>query len=98
MRKGRFYIGVMRTDGTGERLLTENYYQEAPSWSPNGRVLVFYRETKAGSKGEGFSAKLWSIDITGYNEKEGLKLKLMPQTHLGPLFYLNRVVFYAKYT
>ena len=42
---------------------------EAPSWSPNGRVLVFYRETKAGSKGEGFSAKLWSIDITGYNER-----------------------------
>ena len=56
-------------NGTGERLLTENYYQEAPSWSPNGRVLVFYRETKAGSKGEGFSAKLWSIDITGYNER-----------------------------
>ena len=70
VRKGRFYIGVMRTDGSGERLLTENYYQEAPSWSPNGRVLVFYRETKAGSKGEGFSATLWSIDITGYNERK----------------------------
>ena len=69
MRKGKFYIGVMRTDGTGERLLTENFYQEAPSWSPNGRVLVFYRETKSGKKGEGFSAKLWSIDITGYNER-----------------------------
>ena len=54
MHKGKFYIGVMRTDGTGERLLTENYYQEAPSWSPNGRVLVFYRETKAGNRGEGF--------------------------------------------
>ena len=72
MRKGKFYIGVMRVDGTGERLLTENYYQEAPSWSPNGRVLVFYRETKAGAKGEGFSAKLWSIDITGYNERQVL--------------------------
>jgi TolB protein len=70
MRKGKFYIGVMRTDGTGERLLTENFYQEAPSWSPNGRVIVFYRETKAGLKGEGFTAKLWSIDITGYNERE----------------------------
>ncbi len=69
MNKGRFYIGVMRIDGSGERLLTENFYQEAPSWSPNGRVLVFYRETKSGSKGEGFSAKLWSIDITGYNER-----------------------------
>ena len=70
LHKGKFYIGVMRTDGTGERLLTENYYQEAPSWSPNGRVLIFYRETKTKSKGEGFSAKLWSIDLTGYNEKQ----------------------------
>ena len=74
VRKGRFYIGVMRADGSGERLLTENFYQEAPSWSPNGRVLVFYRETKSGSKGEGFSATLWSIDITGYNERK-LKTK-----------------------
>ncbi len=70
VRKGRFYIGVMRSDGSGERLLTENFYQEAPSWSPNGRVLVFYRETKSGSQGKGFSAKLWSIDITGYNERK----------------------------
>ena len=70
MKAGKFYIGVMRSDGTGERLLTENYYQEAPSWSPNGRLLVFYRETKSGKDGSGFSAKLWSIDITGYNERE----------------------------
>ena len=70
LHKGKFYIGVMRTDGSGERLLTENFYQEAPSWSPNGRVLIFYRETKTNSKGEGFSAKLWSIDLTGYNEKQ----------------------------
>jgi len=69
LHKGKFYIGVMRTDGSGERLLTENYYQEAPSWSPNGRVLIFYRETKTNVKGEGFSAKLWSIDLTGYNER-----------------------------
>jgi TolB protein len=69
MYRNRFYIGVMRIDGSGERLLTENYYQEAPSWSPNGRVLIFYRETKSGSQGEGFSATLWSIDLTGYNER-----------------------------
>jgi len=69
VHKGKFYIGVMRTDGSGERLLTENYYQEAPSWSPNGRVLIFYRETKSDSEGKGFSAKLWSIDLTGYNER-----------------------------
>ena len=70
LHKGKFYIGVMRVDGTGERLLNENIYQEAPSWSPNGRVLIFYRETKTNAKGEGFSANLWSIDLTGYNERQ----------------------------
>ena len=69
LHSGKFYIGVMRSDGSGERLLTENYYQEAPSWSPNGRVLIFYRETKSDDQGKGFSAKLWSIDLTGYNER-----------------------------
>jgi TolB protein len=69
LHKGKFFIGVMRADGSGERLLTENFYQEAPSWSPNGRIIIFYRETKTDDKGKGFSAKLWSIDLTGYNEK-----------------------------
>ena len=70
LHKGKFYIGVMRIDGKGERLLTENYYQDAPSWSPNGRVLIFYRETKTDDQGKGFSASLWSIDLTGYNERK----------------------------
>ena len=69
LHKGKFFIGVMRADGSGERLLTENFYQEAPSWSPNGRIIIFYRETKTDDKGKGFSAKLWSIDLTGYNER-----------------------------
>jgi TolB protein len=69
VHRGKFYIGVMRPDGSGERLLTENFYQEAPSWSPNGRVLIFYRETKSDANGKGFSTKLWSIDLTGYNER-----------------------------
>ena len=70
--RGKFYIGVMRSDGTGERLLTENYYQEAPSWSPNGRVLIFYREsgTKKSKTGFSTSSSLWSIDLTGYNERK----------------------------
>ena len=46
MHKNRFYIGVMSC-GTGEDC-DENYQE--PSWSPNGRVLVFYRETKASER------------------------------------------------
>ena len=60
-------MGVMRIDGSGERLLTENFYQEAPSWSPNGRVLIFYRETKTNDKGEVFQQNcglMILLDIT----------------------------------
>ena len=68
--QGQCFIGVMRTDGSGERLLTENWYQEAPSWSSNGRVLIFYRETKANDAGDGHSSSIWSIDLTGFNERK----------------------------
>ena len=32
-------------------------------------LVIFYWETKSDSEGKGFSAKLWSIDLTGYNER-----------------------------
>jgi len=59
---GRFYVGVIQPDGKGERLLTESYLDEGPTWSPNGRVIAFFREA-----GPGAGAKLWSIDLTGRN-------------------------------
>ncbi len=66
---GRFFIGVMRPDGTGERLLTEAFLVEAPTWAPNGRVLAFYRETPT-SDGQGTRSRIYSVDLTGYNERE----------------------------
>jgi len=62
---GTFKIGVIRPDGSGERILTEGYHNEGPTWSPNGRVLMFFRETGGASGGP----QLWSVDITGYNEQ-----------------------------
>jgi TolB protein len=56
---GEFHIGVMRPDGGDERLLTTSYLDEGPTWAPNGRVLMFFRETSAGNP------KLWTVDITG---------------------------------
>jgi TolB protein len=66
---GTFYIGVMRPDGTGERLLTESFLVEGPTWSPNGRVLMFYRQGRTNNDGTGGEGQLWSIDLTGHNER-----------------------------
>ncbi|MDO8381315.1 Tol-Pal system beta propeller repeat protein TolB [Phenylobacterium sp.] len=56
---GEFHIGVMRPDGSDERLLTTSYLDESPTWAPNGRVLMFSRETQGGPP------RLWTVDVTG---------------------------------
>jgi TolB protein len=66
-----FSIGVMRPDGSGERILSESFYVDGPTFAPNGRVIMFWRETPArDNRGSGFSAHLVSIDITGFNERQ----------------------------
>lgn len=67
---GRFYIGVIRPDGSGERLITSAFHVEGPSWSPNGRYLIYFKETPTGPGGQQRSAKLYTIDLTGYNERQ----------------------------
>ena len=64
-----FSIGVMRPDGSGERILADGWLVEGPTFAPNGRVLMFWRETRGDSRGGGFSARLFSIDVTGFNEQ-----------------------------
>lgn len=66
MYQGKFYIGVIRPDGSGERLITSAYHVEGPTWSPNGRVLSYFKE--APGKGSR-TAKVYTIDLTGYNER-----------------------------
>ena len=62
---GQFLIGVMKPDGSGERVLTEGFHNEGPTWAPNGRVLMFFRESPGASGGP----RLFSIDLTGYHER-----------------------------
>ena len=62
--KGQFQIGVMKIDGSRERILADGYHNEGPTWAPNGRVLMFFRETPGANGGPG----LYSVDLTGRNE------------------------------
>ena len=63
--EGRFAIGVMKPDGSGERILTDGFHNEGPTWAPNGRVLMFFRE----SGGAGGGPQLFTVDVTGRNEQ-----------------------------
>jgi TolB protein len=61
---GRFSIGVMRPDGGGERLLTNAFQDEGATWSPNGRVILFFRSARGGP------VDLFSVDLSGQNERK----------------------------
>jgi len=69
---GDFYIGVMRPDGSGERLLTKGFLVEGPTWAPNGRVLMYFRQTPSDTKGQGGTTRIYTVDLTGYNEREAI--------------------------
>ena len=69
MYKGEFFIGVMNTDGSGERLLARGFLVEAPTWAPNGRVLMYFKQSPTNDDGSGGESHLYRIDITGFNER-----------------------------
>jgi TolB protein len=60
----KFAIGVMKPDGSGERVLTEGFHNEGPTFSPNGRVIMFFRDP-GGTGGP----SLYTIDISGRNDQ-----------------------------
>ncbi len=54
-----FHIGVMSPDGHGEKTLTTSSLDESPTFAPNGRVIMFSRETPGGLP------RLWTVDVAG---------------------------------
>jgi TolB protein len=60
---GNFSIGVMKTDGSGERILTEGFHNEGPTWAPNGLFLMFFREASGGG-----GPKIHMVDVFGRSE------------------------------
>jgi TolB protein len=60
---GQFSIGIMKPDGSGERILTSGFHNEGPTFAPNGRVVMFFRDP-----GGGGGPSLFTVDISGRNE------------------------------
>ncbi len=65
LANGEFQTGVMRTDGSGEKILSTSYLEEGPTWAPNGRILMFYRQAPMDSRGRGGRTRLAMVDIAG---------------------------------
>ena len=62
---GQFHIGTMRPDGTEARILDSAYHAEGPTWSPNGRVLAYFKQDSARDRRVGYSPGLWQVNIIG---------------------------------
>jgi len=58
-----FGIGVMKPDGSGERIIAEGFHNEGPTFAPNGLFLMFFRDP-GGESG----AKIYMADIFGHGE------------------------------
>jgi TolB protein len=63
--EGQFHIGTMRPDGSEERLLVSSFRAEGPTWCPNGRVIMFFKDPGGDS-----GPSLYSVDIWGRNEQQ----------------------------
>ena len=68
MLGGIFYIGVMNPDGSGERLLAKGYLVEGPTWAPNGRVLMYFKQNRPTKETSNTDVNLYKIDVTGFKE------------------------------
>ncbi len=69
IQNGTFYIGIMRPDGSAERLITQGFLVEGPAWAPNGRVLSFFKQEPYDENNNVGKTGIYTIDVTGYNEK-----------------------------
>jgi len=56
-----FKIGVMKPDGSAERIIADGYHNEGPSWAPNGRYVMYFQDGGGASGG----ASIWFADVTG---------------------------------
>lgn len=60
--QGEFYIGVMRPDGSGEKILSKSFMVENPAFAPNGREILYYRQTRQNKRGD-YRSRLYAVDL-----------------------------------
>jgi len=70
-------------------VLTKGFLVEAPTWSPNGRVLMFFRQEPSDPQGRGGKTRIFSIDITGNNEREVITPEDASDPAWSPLIHNN---------
>ncbi|MDG7056004.1 MAG: protein TolB [Wolbachia endosymbiont of Meromenopon meropis] len=63
VKLGKFYIGVMKPDGKEERILSEGYKIESPTWLPNSRGIIF---TKMESSS---NSKIYLLNLVKMNQR-----------------------------
>lgn len=59
-----FAIGVMKPNGSGERILTEGFDNEGPTFAPNGQVVMYFSDAQGGP-----GPALFTINVTGRNQQ-----------------------------
>jgi TolB protein len=52
-------VGVMTPEGRDEKILTNGWQDEGPSWSPSGQAVLFQRADRAGH------SKLFTVPVSG---------------------------------
>ena len=63
--KGHYGFEDCLVEEASTYIATASFLDEGPTWAPNGRVIMFTRETRGA---DGVSA-LYSVDVSGRNLK-----------------------------
>ena len=65
-----FSITLDRVIRSNERMIAKSFHVEGPTWAPNGRFLMYFKEERTAEDGSGGDSSLYSIDLTGFNERK----------------------------
>ena len=65
---GDFSIGIMRPDGADQRILATGFLVEGPTWSPNGRMLMYYKQQPSSTGNEAGLTALHQVNLFDFQE------------------------------